>query len=58
MRKKRQDPHRARYTLEFKLEAIRLVKAGQSRTGSVGDGAGVGHAQADPESLDSAGGER
>ena len=29
MTKKRQDQHRARYTLEFKLEAVRLVKAGQ-----------------------------
>jgi transposase-like protein len=27
--KKSQDQHRARYTLEFKLEAVRLVKAGQ-----------------------------
>jgi transposase-like protein len=29
MSKKSQDQHRARYTLEFKLEAVRLVKAGQ-----------------------------
>ena len=29
MSKKSQGQHRARYTLEFKLEAVRLVKAGQ-----------------------------
>ena len=29
MSKKSQDQHRARYTLEFKMEAVRLVKAGQ-----------------------------
>ena len=29
MSKKIQDQLRARYTLEFKLEAVRLVKAGQ-----------------------------
>ena len=29
MSKKSQDQHRARYTLELKLEAARLVKAGQ-----------------------------
>jgi transposase-like protein len=29
MSKKSQDQHRARYTLELKLEAVRLVKAGQ-----------------------------
>jgi transposase-like protein len=29
MRKKDEVKHRARYTLEFKLEAVRLVKAGQ-----------------------------
>ena len=29
MTKRDQDQHRARYTLEFKLEAVRLVKAWQ-----------------------------
>jgi transposase-like protein len=29
MSKKDQEKRRARYTLEFKLEAVRLVKAGQ-----------------------------
>ena len=29
MSKKIQDQHRARYTLQFKLEAVRLVKTGQ-----------------------------
>ena len=29
MSKKDESNHRARYTLEFKLEAVRLVKAGQ-----------------------------
>ena len=29
MSKKDRSNHRARYTLEFKLEAVRLVKAGQ-----------------------------
>jgi transposase-like protein len=29
MNKKDEAKHRARYTLEFKLEAVRLVKAGQ-----------------------------
>jgi transposase-like protein len=29
MSKRSQDQHRARYKLEFKLEAVRLVKAGQ-----------------------------
>ena len=31
MSKKSQDQHRARYTLEFKLEAVRLVKGGKRR---------------------------
>jgi len=31
MIKKSQDQHRARYTLEFKLEAVRLVKGGKRR---------------------------
>jgi hypothetical protein len=32
MSKKSQDQHRsAKYTLEFKLEAVRLVKAGRRR---------------------------
>jgi hypothetical protein len=44
------DQHRARYTLEFKLEAVRLVKAGRS----IGDGKCAGHAQADAEQLGSA----
>ena len=52
MSKKSQDQHRARYTLEFKLEAVRLVKAGQ---GGIGDGACAGHAQADAEQLGSTG---
>lgn len=44
--------HRARYTLEFKLEVLRLVKAGQEASVK---GASVGHTQADPEHLGSAG---
>ena len=44
--------HRARYTLEFKLEAVRLVKAGQEASVTA---RGAGHAQADAEQLGSTG---
>ena len=53
MSKKDEAKHRARYTVEFKLEAVwpfgRL--AGQGRAGGVGDGEGAEHPQADAEQL-------
>ena len=52
MSRKDEAKHRARYTLEFKLEAVRLVRAGQeaSVTARV-----LGGTQADPEQLGEAG---
>ena len=50
MGKKDDTAHRTRYTLEFKLEAVRLVKVGQDLC----DSQGAGHAQADAWQLDTA----
>ena len=51
MSKKVGSNHRARYTLEFKLEAVRLVKAGQEASVT----ARVLGVPKDPEQLGTAG---
>jgi transposase-like protein len=52
MSKKDEAKHRTRYTLEFKLEAVWLVKAGQEASVTARF---FGHPEADPEQLCSAG---